>query len=393
MTKQTSNKTAPRKIYLAWSGDKSRKIAKLVKRFLEYTLPFAEVFFSETDIAAGQQWRSELHLQLRESDHIAICLTHDAIDSKWMYYEAGAALSSQSQQKRNCIVLLFGVPIRNLPSPLEPFQCTEFTFEDYEKLLFSLHESAGNLGRDFQYIKDHLAQNWKILEENIPSIIKETSESLPSKDEIVSDGLIQILNSTESINKNLSKLLSSLGASANKIHMDRNWTFQMARARAIEEVVMVGTAMSSFSKLELPLIESRGDTKLAYKVLMVDPAFLEKNETVSNWYKTHFQMTDIIERANESLLEIERFCRRYNDKAGKPKAELRVYSKALSVYNMCLVDRNRSDGCLVLELNLMDKKMNPRFFVDGSQRDTEFRYLVSDFLSTWENSNITKTIL
>jgi hypothetical protein len=77
------------KIFLSWSGEKSRIVASALSQWLPSLVPTTKPWMSE-QIRAGDRWESELVKELKNTDCGVLCLTAENLQSPWLNFEAGA---------------------------------------------------------------------------------------------------------------------------------------------------------------------------------------------------------------------------------------------------------------------------------------------------------------
>lgn len=78
------------KLFISWSGTKSKLVAQTLKPWLEDVFPGIDAFVSDTDVWLGDQWFKTIDGELRESHFGIICVTRQNMNSQWLNYEAGA---------------------------------------------------------------------------------------------------------------------------------------------------------------------------------------------------------------------------------------------------------------------------------------------------------------
>src|SRR5258705_13999658 len=78
------------RVFLSWSGDRSKELARALADWLPRVLPLVKTSMSET-IPVGTEWRTVLMKRLRKCDAAIACLTRENLDSQWLNFEAGAA--------------------------------------------------------------------------------------------------------------------------------------------------------------------------------------------------------------------------------------------------------------------------------------------------------------
>ena len=119
------------KIFLSWSGDKSKLIAESLKDWLEQVIQSTEPWIS-TSIEKGKKWSKEISDKLEESKVGIICLTRENLNAPWILFEAGAI--SKSSDSYVCTFLTDISSPSEITGPLSSFQHTRFTKEELLKL-------------------------------------------------------------------------------------------------------------------------------------------------------------------------------------------------------------------------------------------------------------------
>lgn len=153
------------KVYISWSGDKSRAVARALREFIPTVLQAVETFSSTDDIEPGTRWSSELQSTLTTIDVGLLCVTEDNMRSPWMAFEAGAL----SRVTPFVVPILVGLSPSDLLPPLTQFQALTLSRADMYQLLRLLN---GRLDRalpddTFERLFDHL---WPLLERQVQSL-------------------------------------------------------------------------------------------------------------------------------------------------------------------------------------------------------------------------------
>jgi Mor family transcriptional regulator len=183
------------KIFISWSGNKSKLIAEYLKKWIEQIIQSAEPWIS-VDIEKGKKWNQEISQNLEESKVGILCVTRDNINAPWMLFEAGAI--SKSADSFVCTFLIDLTPT-DLTGPLSIFQATKFNKEDVHKLLATInqiiHKQNGKSLSD-ENLKSLFDVFYPKLEEKISSIsktgIKEDDKVLRTDRELLEES-VQIL--------------------------------------------------------------------------------------------------------------------------------------------------------------------------------------------------------
>src|SRR4051794_13940438 len=109
------------KIFISWSGDRSKAMAKALYEWLPLVLPGAKPWIS-TAITRGSRWAQELSTALDQANAGLICVTEDNLISPWLLFEAGALSRTFDHVGLIVPVLLDNSPDDLKDSPLSQFQ-------------------------------------------------------------------------------------------------------------------------------------------------------------------------------------------------------------------------------------------------------------------------------
>lgn len=127
------------KIFISWSGETSEKIAGLIKEFIPKVIQSAKPYYTPDDVEKGVKWEAEISQHLEKCEIGLICLTKNNMNKPWILFEAGA-LSNRLEKAKVCPIL-FGVKKTEITGPLSTFQMTDFSKEDFFKLIQSINTS------------------------------------------------------------------------------------------------------------------------------------------------------------------------------------------------------------------------------------------------------------
>ena len=117
------------KLFISWSGDRSRSIATSLKAFLPNVLAQkVEPFLSSADIGKGQRSMAVLDAELESTDFGVVVLTMDNQHEQWINYEAGAL--GRSLKAGRVAPLLVDLTPADVTGPLSLFQMTSLTKRD-----------------------------------------------------------------------------------------------------------------------------------------------------------------------------------------------------------------------------------------------------------------------
>jgi len=131
---------AEQEIFLSWSKSASHSAAEAFREFLPQLFPSVKPWMSSLDIEKGTGWFTSISDQLARSRACLLLITHENVNSPWLYYEAGAvALAFKGSR---IFPYLLGVKPSELGStPLGQYQATLFDREDTKRMIHGLNKT------------------------------------------------------------------------------------------------------------------------------------------------------------------------------------------------------------------------------------------------------------
>jgi hypothetical protein len=108
------------KVFISWSGDRSKAIAEELRDWLPTVVQSLEPFISTQDVPVGGRGLNVLASQLQDCSFGILCLTQENKQGPWIHFEAGA-LSKVIEASR-VVPLLLDLKISDLTGPLVQFQ-------------------------------------------------------------------------------------------------------------------------------------------------------------------------------------------------------------------------------------------------------------------------------
>lgn len=114
------------KVFLSWSGTKSRAAAEAVREWLPFVINAVDPWMSAEDIGAGARWSAAIQSELEHTKFGVLFVTAENTSAPWLLFEAGA-LAKTLNDTFVCPYLL-GLRPAALPNgPLSQFQAKEYT--------------------------------------------------------------------------------------------------------------------------------------------------------------------------------------------------------------------------------------------------------------------------
>lgn len=162
-------------IFLSWSGEQSKIVAKALKDWLPLILgKGVKPWFSASDIGAGDRFILEIGRSLEASGIGILCVTSQNIAAPWMLFEAGAL--SKSFDRGAVIPYLIDLEVTDLVDPLKQFQSKKATREGTLEILSKINRVMGQrIGQSI--LESKFNSDWPKLEKHIQRAL-----SAPSTD-------------------------------------------------------------------------------------------------------------------------------------------------------------------------------------------------------------------
>jgi hypothetical protein len=101
-----SSENARGPIYIARSGDASKKVARALHDLLGNVIQAADPWISEADIDKGARWHSEIEQKLEAALVGVIVLTPQNLTSPWLLFESGALSKKKNTEKHKQVLWL-----------------------------------------------------------------------------------------------------------------------------------------------------------------------------------------------------------------------------------------------------------------------------------------------
>src|SRR5215467_8993753 len=164
------------KVFIHWSGDRSKQLAAAIHWWLPNVLQFVKPYFSPADIEKGARWANEISKELEQSQIGLIAMTEEALTSPWIMFEVGA-ISKVVGEARVCPIV-FGIRKTDLVGPLTMFQAIEFNRPEVHQLLSTINKAAKEVALLDRSLDAAFDKWWPDLEQKVEDI--SSAAPLPS---------------------------------------------------------------------------------------------------------------------------------------------------------------------------------------------------------------------
>ena len=160
------------KVFVSWSGDLSRKIAELLKKWIPCMIQSVEVFFSPEDIEKGDNWDRAISTQLSECKYGIICLTSENTNAPWVNFEAGAIAKTLDSK---VAALMIDIKPSDLRGPLSRYQATKFEKGDFYQLILAINNTL-EVSLEDKILENAFDAMWPALEIEINHILNQFAQ-------------------------------------------------------------------------------------------------------------------------------------------------------------------------------------------------------------------------
>ncbi|MGI4833278.1 MAG: hypothetical protein ACRYFK_07435 [Janthinobacterium lividum] len=206
------------KVFISWSGERSRRVAELLHTWIECVIQAVEPWVSSSDIDRGALWFTQIIDELSTTTHGIICLTRDNKEKPWILFEAGALAKGLNSSR--IYTLLVDLNPEDVRDPLAQFNHTRPTESDMFKLVSSINRSLGDRGLKEAVLRKAFDTYWPQFSSEFEKLVTETEVDVKPKEERPqNDVLSEILNSVRGIDKRVRQIetKSNLSLSNNSL--------------------------------------------------------------------------------------------------------------------------------------------------------------------------------
>ncbi|MED7948366.1 toll/interleukin-1 receptor domain-containing protein [Streptomyces sp. BE303] len=157
------------KVFLSWSGERSRRVAECLKSWLQDVIQEIDPWVSTQDIAKGGRGINEITHELASTDFGIVCITPENEASKWINFEAGSL--AKQFKIAHVVPFLIDMKIADLAGPLAQFQATVGdSRDDVRKLIGDMNKASTGRAVAEDRLDRAFARSWPELEINLQDI-------------------------------------------------------------------------------------------------------------------------------------------------------------------------------------------------------------------------------
>ncbi|WNJ95571.1 toll/interleukin-1 receptor domain-containing protein [Vibrio ruber] len=171
------------KVFISWSGERSRAVADLLDDWIQCVLQAATPWMSSKDIDRGSLWFSEITDQLKDTKIGIVCLTKANREKPWILFESGA-LAKGLSSSRVCTFLI-DLESTDVSNPLAQFNHTTPDKDGVYELIRTLNSALGDQALREKVLERVFDTYWPQFEIKFDQIIGEhdDEDQVPERSE------------------------------------------------------------------------------------------------------------------------------------------------------------------------------------------------------------------
>ncbi|SDX15407.1 TIR domain-containing protein [Lysobacter enzymogenes] len=235
------------KVFISWSGDRSREVADLLRDWLSCVIQAVKPWVSTRDIDRGALWFGEISGQLQDTAVGIICLTQENKERPWILFEAGA-LAKGLSTARVCTLLIDLQP-GDVREPLSQFNHTFPIRESMLSLVRTLNGALGEKGLEQGVLEQVFETYFSQFDQKFKAIIANTV-SQPNKEIGPEDDVLnEILAATRALSRRVGRIESTMSRRAGNLFGSPSTPSPVQRNDEAPEAAAVKRAFEEVSKL------------------------------------------------------------------------------------------------------------------------------------------------
>jgi len=164
------------KVFISWSGDRSRAVADVLRRWFPSVLQAVRPYFSPDDVAKGARWSSEIAKELEASRVGLLVITPENQEAPWLLFEAGA-LAKNLDRSKVCPLLFGAMEPTDVKGPLVQFQAAQFSKEEMKRVIKMMNGELAEAALPADVLDSVFEMWWPKLEEQVGKELEGHGES------------------------------------------------------------------------------------------------------------------------------------------------------------------------------------------------------------------------
>lgn len=190
------------KVFISWSGELSKSVGEVLRKYLPCMIQGLDVFMSTHDLASGGRWGVELAAELDQSAFGIVCLAPDNLDAPWILFEAGAL--TKHLEGGACSLLIGGLKPTDVTGPLAQFQNRAFEQQEFGQLFRDINQRM-TPPLDAAQLELIFGKWWPDIEGEYQSAVSASAKGIARAPRGTHDLVEEVLNRVRAIERSLDK--------------------------------------------------------------------------------------------------------------------------------------------------------------------------------------------
>ncbi|MEO8383217.1 MAG: ATP-binding protein [Acidobacteriota bacterium] len=169
------------RVFLSWSGSRSRLIAQALRDWLPGVMQVVQPWMSAIDMQMGARWNADLAKELEQAKIGIICITPENQTTAWLVFEAGAL--SKIVDAGCVIPYLLNMRPTEVEGPLVQFQAAVANRDDTFRVVSTINRALGTVALSEEGLVRSFQKWWPDLERSLMEIPTTAASDPPPRPE------------------------------------------------------------------------------------------------------------------------------------------------------------------------------------------------------------------
>lgn len=164
------------RVFVSWSGERSKAVGDVLRRWFPSVLQAVRPYFSPDDVAKGARWSAEIAKELEASRVGLLVITPENQEAPWLLFEAGA-LAKNLDRSKVCPILFGSMEPTDVKGPLVQFQAASFSEAEMKRVVKMMNSELGDAALPIDVLDNVFDMWWPTLKEQVDKALEGGDES------------------------------------------------------------------------------------------------------------------------------------------------------------------------------------------------------------------------
>jgi hypothetical protein len=164
------------RVFISWSGNRSKAVADVLRRWFPSVLQAVRPYFSPDDVAKGARWSAEIAKELETSRVGLLVITPENQEAPWLLFEAGA-LAKNLDRSKVCPILFGAMEPTDVKGPLVQFQAAQFSETEMKRVIKMMNAELGDAALPTEVLDNVFEMWWPGLKEQVEKVLEGGDEA------------------------------------------------------------------------------------------------------------------------------------------------------------------------------------------------------------------------